>query len=113
MPLLEMTEELFSDITDHELDGELKKAGFNTYHQWFKDTNFITGNCVFNQFDTGSDLKELLKDTNVGCLSEKALFVLWRKFSEIQHATWMGLNIESKEAFMRWVVSGKDNHAWG
>lgn len=45
-------------------------------------------------------------------LSEEALEVLWRKFSEIQCASWMGLSKEEISRFQDWIISGDDDDAW-
>ena len=57
-------------------------------------------------------LKELTSDIDLNLMSEKALHVLWTRFSEIQCAGWMCLNNENKERFEMWLKSGNDEDAW-
>lgn len=57
-------------------------------------------------------LKEMMANTKLHFISEKIFILLWKKFSDIQHATFLILNNENKERFLEWIVSGNDDDAW-
>lgn len=37
---------------------------------------------------------------------------LWRKFSDIQCATWIGVTPDALARFAAWIASGDDEDAW-
>jgi hypothetical protein len=45
-------------------------------------------------------------------MSENALMILWKRFSEIQHANFLIIDGDAIERFVKWIETGDDNEAW-
>jgi hypothetical protein len=45
-------------------------------------------------------------------LPDHILILLWRRFSEIQAASWLEVGPEAADRFYNWFHSGDDTEAW-
>lgn len=71
---------------------------------------------IANQINKGcimtDELKFLVKDSPISVLSECALKLLWRDFSDFFCAGYLIYNEIYINRFIKWVISGNDEDVW-
>lgn len=58
------------------------------------------------------EIKPYLAKTRFKVLSERSLVILWKEFSDIQHASYLIVDPMSVKRFKKWIATGKDDEAW-
>ena len=88
----------------------LQKLWQRLFQSW-RNKNRISNADLTMQFNE-EYIEEIMSKVKFKGFSPKIFAMLWKKFSEIQCATWMHPNKESMDRFTLWLKTGDDNDAW-